>query len=301
MTKHSSLTRNDVYTRVTAQIADAIEAGADDFNMPWHRSAGGLPKNAATQIPYRGINTLTLWSASRLRGFSSPTWATLRQWNAMNARIRKGEQGSTIVFFKPAVDSDEPDNRLPKAARTRFILRVSNVFNANQVDGWEDAQPTSRPDKTKHLEFIDDFVSSLEAEIRHGGDIAAYNQVQDCIRMPERHRFVGTATSTATEAYYSVLLHEHVHWSGHKSRLNRDLSGRFGDQAYAIEELVAELGAAFLCAELGIAAVPRRDHASYLSTWLTVLNDDKTALFRAAATAADACRYLLVLSGDHGT
>lgn len=300
MTKSSSLTRSDIYTRVTDQIIEAIEAGADDYRMPWHESAGGLPKNAATQKPYRGINTLTLWSASRGKGYASPTWATLRQWNAMGAHIRKGEKGSTIVFFKPAVDSDEPDSRLPKSARRRFILKVSNVFNANQVEGWQDEQATPVPDPTERLERADGFVSSLEADIRHGGDIAAYNKVLDFIRMPERHRFVGTATSTPTEAYYSVLLHEHVHWSGHRSRLDRVLSGRFGDHAYAMEELVAELGAAFLCAELGISAVPRRDHAAYLSSWLCVLQEDKTALFRAAASAADASRYLQVLSGDYG-
>jgi len=174
----------------------------------------------------------------------------------------------------------------------RSIAKSSFVFNAEQVEGWSYPEPIIYEDRTEKLQGVDSFIESLGADIRYGGETAGYNRSFDRISMPERRRFVGTETSTATEAFYSVILHELVHWSGHPVRLNRDLSGRFGTSAYAVEELVAELGAAFLCADFGISLNPRLDHAAYVSNWLQVLRQQKTAIFTTASTATAACRFL---------
>ncbi len=287
------LKRGDVYTRVTNEIIQAIEAGIGEYCMPWHRSAAsGLPCNAATKNHYHGINTIALWSTSYLRGYTSPFWATYRQWNAIGAQVRKGAKASAIIFFKPKVSENEKGAHDDKTTESHLIIRSSFVFNADQVDGWQKAEELPDVDRTDRLEAVDTFISSLGAEVLYGGDVASYSKSLDRINMPERWRFVGTETSSATEAFYSVLLHEHVHWSGHQKRLNRNLSGRFGTGAYAMEELVAEIGAAFLCADLGISVHPRLDHAVYARGWLVVLREQKTAIFTASSAAMAACRYL---------
>ena len=230
------------------------------------------------------------------QGYSSQHWATYLQWARLGARIRQGERGSPIVFYK--FDDDEAmyeDAGALKEHRNAILVRMSYVFNEMQVEGWQsDASPNI--DITTRLQTTEAFLAGLHADIRHGGSYAAYNPTQDFILMPERNRFFNTATRSATEAYYSVLLHEHVHWSGHKSRLNRDLTGHSGSRAYAMEELNAELGAAFLCAELTISVEPRQDHAAYVATWLSVLKDDKTAIVKAAKAATIATEYLMKLA-----
>ncbi|MDO8604884.1 MAG: zincin-like metallopeptidase domain-containing protein, partial [bacterium] len=158
---------------------------------------------------------------------------------------------------------------------------------------------TPQLDLTERLESVDMFVSSLGATVRYGGVTASYSKAFDRINMPKPHRFIETETSSATESFYSVLLHEHIHWTGNTKRLNRDLSGRFGTSAYAIEELVAELGAAFLCADLGISVTPRMDHAAYLRSWLVVLRQEKSAIITASSAAMTATRYLSELASKN--
>ena len=291
MEKDSSFARGDIYTRVTNEIIQAIEAGVDEYRMPWHqRSGAGLPRNAATGNLYRGINNVALWATSHLRGYALPYWATYRQWGKLGAQVRRGEKASIIVFYKQETPSaTEEENGDTK--NSRRIVRASFVFNAQQVDGWPYPEPQGE-DRTERLEKVDAFISSLGAEIRYGSDMAYYSKKFDRIHMPDRHDFMDRATGTATEGFYSVLLHEHLHWSGHPKRLSRDLSDRFGSDAYAMEELVAELGAAFLCADLGISVYPRRDHAAYVHSWLSVLRQQKTAIVGAAGAAMTACRYL---------
>lgn len=292
METDSSFSRLDVYARVTDEIIKAIEAGAGEYRMPWHHGSH-LPRNAGTKLPYRGVNLIALGSAARVRGFQSSYWATYRQWNKLGAQVRRGEKASVIVFFK----REEADHNEEGAdeERNRVVMRGSFVFNANQVDGWrEEEEPQGGT--IEHLEVVETFVGSLGATIRYGGSAAYYHKPLDQIHMPERQQFVGTSARTAAEAFYSVLLHELTHWSGHLKRLNRDLSGRFGTSAYAMEELVAELGAAFLCADLGISVHPRRDHAAYVASWLVVLRQQKSAIVSAAGTATTACRYLREIS-----
>lgn len=195
-----------------------------------------------------------------------------------------------VVFYKRK-ELPTDDERHEHAKEARRILRGSFVFNAAQVDGW--SYPVLvEEDRTEKLQEVDSFIQSLGAKIHYGSDEAYYNKTFDRIHMPDRRAFFDGGARTATEGYYGVLLHEHVHWTGHATRLNRNLSGRFGDLAYAMEELIAELGAAFLCSELGISVHPRQDHAAYVKSWLAVLRQQKTAIFTAASTASAACHYL---------
>lgn len=290
---NASLSR-DVYTQVTDTIIAAIEAGAGQWDMPWHRHGvtHTRPMNALTGKRYRGVNVLALWAAAEARGFTTGLWGTYRQWQEKGAQVRKGEKSSLVVFFKElAVDETNPETGETERGR-RLIAKASYVFNANQVDGFALPEPTAPANPAEVLSQVEAYVAATGARVAFGGEGAFYRPLTDTIHMPDRTRFVGSATSSATECLYSTLLHELTHWTGIKTRCDREFGKRFGDDAYAMEELVAELGAAFLCADLGIANTPRPDHAAYISHWLTVLKADKKAIFTAASKAAQAVDYL---------
>lgn len=288
------LTR-DVYQQVTDQIIAAMEAGAGTWEMPWHRNgtANGRPVNVLTGNAYRGINILALWASAEARSFSTSTWGTYRQWQEKGAQVRKGEKSSLVVFYKQydaeqSATGDADDSSCGK----RMFARASWVFNADQVDGWT---PPAKPVVANPVELIDRaerLVAHTAAVIRHGGERAYYMPSTDHVQMPDKSSFTGTATSTATESYYAVLFHELTHWTGSAKRLERTFGKRFGDDAYAMEELVAELGAAFLCSALGITPQARPDHAAYIDHWLRVMKGDKRAIFTAASKASQAADYL---------
>lgn len=294
------LTRRDLHADITESILTAIEAGPGSFELPWHRSGPAFqrPRNAVTQQGYNGVNIVALWASAGRFGFTSPLWATYRQWQSIGAQVRKGERAAPVVFYKRTeVETTNRDSDAP--TEERLFARAFRVFNADQVEGFEEAEETPcAPDQTQRHETAEAFVSSSGADIRHGGERAFYSPGGDFIRMPPRERFTGSATSTPTESYYATLLHELTHWTGHANRCARDFSGRFGDDAYAMEELVADLGAAFLCSDLGITSTPRPDHASYLASWLKVLKDDNRAIFTAAAKASEATGFLESLAGE---
>ncbi|PKR48456.1 ArdC family protein [Thalassospira marina] len=285
--------RTDVYTQVTDNIIAAIEAGAGQWQMPWHRSGEGLnrPVNIDTSNAYRGINVINLWVSAQVRGFTTGTWGTYRQWQNKGCQVRKGEKSSLVVFYKEFDVEDQKDDGETEHGK-RLMARASWVFNADQVDGYEASAIPEPTDPVKSIDKAERFVSATGAVVRHGGDRAFYRPSEDIIQMPDRERFLGSETSTATEAYWSTLLHELTHWSGASNRCDRQFGKRFGDDAYAMEELVAELGAAFLCADLGVTLEPRPDHAAYLDNWLKVLKADKKAIFTAASQAARASDYL---------
>lgn len=287
-TVHST-NRFDVHATITNTIIAAIERGVDEFVMPWHRQGGfGRPANAATSRLYRGVNVLALWATAMTKGFSSNHWATYRQWTTLGAHVQKGAKGTPILFYKPLTPGDERDE---SQSPSRFIARASCVFNGDQVDGWK-AECVDQADELIRIEAAECLVTSSGAEVRHVGDNAFYSAVHDYVQMPTAERFVGSPTRSAGEAYYAVLLHELVHWTGGEHRLQRTFGERFGDHAYAFEELVAELGSAFLCADLGIATEPRPDHASYIAHWLTVLSSDKRAIVTASRLATEAAGFL---------
>ena len=295
MTEDLSKPSSDLYRSITQKIVAAIEAGAGEFVMPWH---GGLvppafPVNAATNRPYKGVNILALWVDAMQRRYISGYWASYRQWQTIGAQMKKGERGSLIVFYKP-LDPTEEDEA--KDARTHFfVARASHVFNAEQVDGWQPPMPKVRSQVEINESFAA-FIAAISIDIRHGGQMACYRRDLDCILMPNPEAFIGTATSSPTEAYHAVLGHESIHWVGGPKRLNREFGRRFGDEAHAAEELVAEIGAAFLCSAFRITNEPRLDHAAYVSNWLAVLNRDSRAIFTAASKAQEAVEYLCDLA-----
>lgn len=281
----------DIYAHVTDKIVAMIERGFDGekFGPLWGASAG-MPVSAGTGKPYRGINTVLLWCASREMGYQSSTWATYRAWRERGAQVTKGQKSTTIVFWRQleargdAGDGEDAADDRP--GRARMMARAYAVFNADQVEGWtEPAQPQLlSPDQ--RIEAADLFLRNTGAKVLHGGDQAYFVPSQDYIQMPPFQCF------RDGESYYAVALHELTHWSGHASRLNRVFGERFKSQERAIEELVAEIGSAFLLASIGLTPEPRPDHAHYVHGWLRLLKNDKRAVFTAAAAAQRAADLL---------
>jgi antirestriction protein ArdC len=286
--------REDLYQRITTKIVDAIEAGAGTHQMPWNPSlcSGSplqLPHNPIGHYAYHGINILSLWASQQDNAYVSPAWASFKQWQAVGAQVRKGEKGTLTVFFK-AMDGGtlSPDGD-DQEARRRFIAKAAYVFNVAQVDGYVELPPPELTPIERHA-AADAFIKSSSAKIFHGNQHACYVPNRDEIYLPSEGAF------RDSQSYYGVALHELVHWSGHPDRCARDLSTRFGTEAYAAEELVAELGSAFLSAKIGISPEPRIDHAQYIGTWLKILKDDKRAIFTAAAKANQAVAFLSALA-----
>lgn len=283
--------RIDVHQHITDQIVKAIEVGVDEFKLPWNRPMGSIarPKNIATGQLYRGINVVTLWVEAQIRGCSVPVFGTYKQWQEAGCQVRRGEKASLVVFYKEYEVDPEPEAEYDDGKR--WVAKGYWVFNAEQVDGFE--MPEAAPDSlVERCLRVDGFMNATGAKVRHGGQSAYYDPREDIIQMPGQGLFTGTDTSNATEAYYSTLLHETCHWTGHKSRLDRDLGMRFGKDAYAAEEPIAELGAAFLCADLQVTPSLREDHAQYIDHWLKIMKGDKKAIFTAAAKANQALEYL---------
>lgn len=300
MSNHSkaALTRQDFYSEITSQLIAAIEANPCKPELPWRKSSGPLftPVNALTKNAYNGINIVSLWVAAEVKSFSTPVWATYKQWLELGAQVRKDEKSSLVIFYKEFDAQPDPEDSSDDGKRR--VARASRVFNAAQVDGYAGAE---QPDPLGPIERIakaDAFVNATGARIEHGGDRAYYRPSTDHIQMPSEDAFCGTATMSRSEGYYATLVHELTHWSGAKHRLDREFGKRFGDQAYAAEELVAEIGAAFLCAELQITQEMRADHAQYLAQWLTLLKSDSKAIFAAAAKASEAATYLKRLGAE---
>jgi antirestriction protein ArdC len=290
--------RQDIHAEITNKLITAIEANPGEPVMPWRRSGKPLwlPLNARTGKRYNGINIVSLWVAAETGGYPEPLWATYRQWRQLDAQVRKGEKASLVVFYKPYdadPDPDDPEEPAPaKAGGKRRVARASWAFNCAQVDGYT---PPPTPEPLGPIERIfdaDRFFAAIGARIVHGGQEAYYRPSTDTIHMPDEHLFTGTSTMTRSESYFAVLAHEHIHLTGHPSRLDRNLTQRFGKLERAAEELVAEVGAAFLCAELGITQDVRADHAQYLASWVQLLKADPKAIFTAAARASEAVNYL---------
>jgi antirestriction protein ArdC len=287
--------KRDVYARVTAQIVTAIENGAGNWRMPWHTSGrfAFSPINVASKKPYRGINTVCLWAAAQSKGYGSGEWGTYQQWQDRGAQVRKGEKSTLVVFWKfanSAVETDDGDET-PKSGSRLLFTRGYSVFNAAQVDGYTPKADADMP-MPERIQQADAFFSGIGANLRHGGNQAFYSPASDHIQMPPFGAFAENVS------YYSVLAHEHTHYTGHSSRCDRQLGKRFGNGAYAAEELIAELGAAFTCAHLGLSTEPRADHAAYIDSWLKVLKADKRAIFTAASKAQQATDWLIQRAGE---
>jgi antirestriction protein ArdC len=290
----------DLYSRVTERLIADLEKGVRPWLKPWSagNTAGwvGLPRRHSG-VPYRGINVLVLWGEALDKGYGSSTWMTFKQALALGGHVRKSEHGSVIVYADRIIRT-ETDERGQDVEREIPFLKAYSVFNVAQIDGlpahyYVDAD--QKADKPDLVEAAERFFSATGAVIRHGGDQAYYAPGPDVIQLPVPQAFRDAESYSATKA------HELTHWTSHPQRLARDFGGKcFGDAGYAREELVAELGAAFLCADLGIALEPREDHAAYLGHWLRILREDKRAIFSAAAHAQRAVDYLHGLQSERG-
>jgi antirestriction protein ArdC len=291
----------DIYERITGRIIEQMEkASAAGWQKPWITTGQNTlqPVNAATRREYRGVNVLMLWAAAEITGYQDGRWASFKQWQQIGAQVRRGEKGTPVVFYKelPRRGGEEAGGTISgqfegaaaEATKpgTYLMAKSSYVFNAAQVEGDTPPERPQPPGLAVRLESAERFVAATGAVIVHGGDRAYYRPGEDRIQLPPPEQF------RSSEGYYATTLHELTHWSGHKSRLDRDLKGRFGTAAYAAEELVAEIGAAFLCVKAGVTAEPREDHAHYLKSWITVLKADNRAIFTAASQAQKAADYL---------
>jgi antirestriction protein ArdC len=283
----------DVYSRITEKIIADLEVGVRPWEKPWNteHAAGRINKPLRHNgEPYTGINVLMLWSAACDQGFAAPIWMTYRQATEYGGQVRKGERGELVVYANKLIREDEDPETGEEKKRSISFMKGYTVFNVEQIDSlpekyYELAEPVLDP--VSRISEAEMFFASTGATINYGGNRAFYAIGPDRIQMPPFECF------RDAEAFYSVLCHEATHWTRHSTRLDRSFGRkRFGDEGYAQEELVAELGACFLCADLGIALEPRDDHSSYIENWLKVVKNDSRAIFTAAAHAQRAAEYL---------
>jgi antirestriction protein ArdC len=289
----------DVYSRITNQIVSHLEQGVRPWVRPWNaeHAAGRINRPLRHDgKPYSGINVLSLWASAMAQNFAAPTWMTFRQAAELDAHIRKGEKGSLVVYADHVTRTETDENTGEEIDREIPFLKGYIVFNVEQIDGLPEkyyAKAAPKLDPVARIAHAEKFFAAQGATIRYGGNCAFYSIAVDAIQMPAFESFQDADT------YYATPAHEFTHWTGSKSRLDRDFRGhRFGSEGYAIEELVAELGAAFLCADLELALEPREDHASYIASWLKVLKADNRAVFTAAAHAQLAAEFINRIAMD---
>lgn len=301
--EQSTESSKDVYTRVTERIISDLEQGIRTWLKPWsaEHAAGRISRPLRHNgTPYRGMNILLLWGESVAKGYAAPIWMTYKQAQEIGGQVRKGEHGSLVVYASTmrvkehrAITRTEQDENGADIEREIPFMKAYTAFNVEQIDGLPAhyyAQPVNPLPLSERIENADRFMTATGATIQHGGNSAFYAPARDVIQLPPFEAFKDK------ESFYSTALHELTHWTRHEKRLQRDFGRqKFGDAGYAREELVAELGAAFLCADLGITPEIREDHAAYLGHWLQVLKEDKRAIFSAAAHAQRAADYLCSL------
>ncbi len=278
--------KRDIYDTATDRIIAALEQGAAPWVRPWTATGSGMPRNGSTGRNYNGVNVLLLWAESHAKGYDSGEWFTYRQAKALGGNVRKGEKGTGIVFWR-FLEKSGTDDAGEETTRKIPMARAYTVFNREQCDGLpepKEAPKVATLSEAERHEQAERFIAATRADVRHGGGRAFYSPTLDYVQLPRFETFKDGAS------YYATGLHELTHWTGHTSRCARDFENRFGSQAYAAEELVAELGAAFLCAELGIDG--QLQHPEYIKSWLKVLRGDKRAIFTAASKARQAAQYL---------
>lgn len=288
--------RDDIYTRITNTIVTQLEQGQRPWFKPWNaeHAAGRITRPLrANGIPYRGINVLSLWMEAEAKAYTAPIWITFKQAMELGAYVRQGERGSPVVFASKTTRTETDTATGEASERDIPFLKGYTVFNVEQVEGlppqyYATANPVLDP--VSRIAHAESFFAATGAAIHHGGNRAYYNASSDFIQMPP---FVSFCDA---ESYYATLAHETTHWTSHASRLQRDFGRkRWGDEGYAMEELVAELGSSFLSSDLDLAPDVRPDHAAYIASWLKVLKEDKRAIFTAAAHAQRAADFLNAL------
>ncbi len=291
--RSTSADRTSFYEEITQRIIAELEAGRLPWVQPWDSSGVAasldMPKNATTGRAYSGINVLILWAAVFRHGFSCQTWLTFRQALLLGGHVRKGERGTTIVYADRFIPDDERSRARDSGDEAHAIpfLKRFTVFSTDQCEGLPEDLSTAPPPIPEGLILaeVQALIHASGADLRLGGDSAFYSPELDYVQVPRPEAYFDPIN------WHRTALHELGHWTGHRSRLARDLSGGFGSRKYAQEELVAEMTAAFACATLGITPTVR--HADYIGSWLEVLREDSRAVVRAASAASRAADYLL--------
>lgn len=278
----------DIFQAITDRIVAQLEAGTAPWVRPWSGEPDPAPINVVTGKRYRGINNLALQIDALSRGYERQRWMTYKQALSLGAHVRRGGAGSTVVFWKiNEASSEETHEQAVDDRKVVPILRTYTVFNVAEIDGLPSGPAPALPVVWDGNERAEGLLVSSGARIESGGYEAFYRPSSDLIRLPGRQQFKSAGD------YYATALHELTHWTGHEARCARQFGKRFGDDAYAMEELVAELGAAFLCASCRVDG--QLQHASYIDHWIKVLKSDKRAVLVAATQAQRAADYVLRL------
>ena len=279
--------KRDLYAKVSARIVAELERGAAPWVKPWSATPGAnSPCNAVSNRPYSGCNVVLLWMA-QAAGYRTPRFLTFKQALELGGNVRKGARGTKVFFVKQLQVRDHGGD---DSSSTRLVpmMREYTVFNVDQCENLPDSIITGNPMRVRNPgtrdELADAFLRSTGADIREGNGEAYFVPSRDFISMLAFAGFAGA------DHFYNVAFHELSHWTGHKSRLDRDLKNRFGSRNYAAEELIAELGAAFLCAEFGFDGDVR--NAGYIASCVELLKADKRAFFTACSQASKAADYL---------
>ncbi|MEM8793818.1 MAG: zincin-like metallopeptidase domain-containing protein [Pseudomonadota bacterium] len=297
MTKSRRTASVSPAARITAAIIEKLEQGTKPWVKPWR----GLPLSRPLRscgTPYRGMNTFWLWMVADACGYASPYWMTYRQCQTLGGQVRKGERSTIAIFYKSYTKEIE-NSEGGQDTESRRVLKAYSVFNADQCDALPEfyhpkplvaaLEPEGREER------LDAFFAEIDADLRHHGAQAYYEPLHDRVTMPPAELF------EAYDHYYATLAHELSHWTGHSSRLDRGLKNRFGSDAYAVEELIAELSSAILGAELGLPVSHLDHHASYIASWLKILKQDERAILTAAAKAEEAATLLLEMGGHQSS
>lgn len=294
MPRTNAAPRPSPAAQIAGAIVDRLEKGVRPWVKPWDGRARERPLRACGE-PYRGTNLFWLWLVADARGYASRYWMTYAQAAAFGGHVRRGEHSTPAIFFKPGTArraEDDPDGSAGEPGRPHLVMRSYALFNADQVDALPArfaAPPRVLAPWPDRLPAIASFFDRLPGEVRVGGAVAAYDRQADIIHMPDAAHFA------SAEGFYATLAHERAHWTGHATRLARSFGKRFGDEAYALEELCAELASAILGAELGLPAAHIDNHAAYVASWIRALKAEPKLLLSLAARAEAAAAYLLAL------
>jgi antirestriction protein ArdC len=280
----------------TAAIIADLEEGVAPWSKPWKTDGSGMMQihlNGHRKEPYRGVNQVLLHIAAAKHDYQLPVWVTFKQAQEMGGTVNKGEKSPGYVVFWKRINVKDRDATEEGKTKSIPFASYSAVFNIEQTSVPREKYEALLPKPRTVIELqshdriadIEEFIAATGATFSEGGDRAYFHPTSDSIRVPEMGKFESAAD------YYSTVFHELIHWTSHESRCDRKLGGRFGDDAYAAEELVAEMGAAFMCAAHGLPG--KLQHAEYIGHWIKVLKGDDRAIFTATNRAQAAVDYLL--------
>lgn len=277
-------TTREYVNRIAKQVTDLMSEYGDDWSKPWATQKGGLPFNPARNARYTGGNVFGLMLQGWSAGFGESQWATYKQWKSIGKQVAEGQRSvANSIFYSKVIDEDKNS--------FYHVMKLSPVFNIEQTVGYEPIDLKDKENKVTKVEAVENFISKVPCKVMTHGNQAYYNPTDDVIVMPPEKAFIATEHESETENYYSTLLHELTHWTGHKSRLDR-LDKLNSMEARANEELIAELGSILLSCELGVSKNPTPNHAKYLNHWITAIKDNPRVIIKAMAAAEKAASHL---------